>query len=107
MAKNFNIWANFKINDQATKALKNIGKAGASLSRQLSFIGKNAGTVIGNLGRLTSPFIALGGAATIAGMAAMVKTPPTTATRLPIWSSASAGERNPSRNMRMPPAFPT
>ena len=73
MAKNFNIWANFKINDQATKALKNIGKAGASLSRQLSFIGKNAGTVIGNLGRLTSPFIALGGAATIAGMTAMVK----------------------------------
>lgn len=73
MAKNFNIWANFKINDQATKALKNIGKAGASLSRQLSFIGKNAGTVIGNLGRLTSPFIALGGVATVAGMTAMVK----------------------------------
>ena len=73
MANKFNIWANFKLNDQATKALKDIGKAGASLSRQFSFIGKNAGTVMGNIGRLASPFVALGGAATVAGMTAMVK----------------------------------
>lgn len=73
MAKNFNIWADFKINDNATKVFKNIGKAGASLSRQLSFIGKNASTVLGNLGRMTAPFIALGGAATVAGMTSMVK----------------------------------
>lgn len=73
MAKNFNIWADFKVNDNATRVFKNIGKAGASLSRQLSFIGKNASMVIGNLGRMTAPFLALGGAASIAGMTAMVK----------------------------------
>lgn len=73
MAKNFNIWADFKINDNATKVFKDIGKAGASLSRQLSFIGKNASTVFRNLGKMTAPFIALGGAASIAGMTAMVK----------------------------------
>lgn len=73
MSKNFNIWANFSINDNATKVFKNIGKAGASLNRQLSFIGKNASLVMGNLGRMTAPFIALGGAASIAGMTKMVK----------------------------------
>ncbi len=73
MSKSFNIWANFSVNDNATKVFKNIGKAGASLNRQLSFIGKNASTVFRNLGRMTAPFIALGGAATVAGMTQMVK----------------------------------
>lgn len=73
MSKAFGIKAVFNISGNAGKVMNNLSKSAGKLQRQVSFVGKNMSTVAGSIGKFAAPLVALGGAASLAGISAMVK----------------------------------
>lgn len=73
MSKAFGIKAVFNISGNAGKVMNNLSKSAGKLQRQVAFVGKNMSTVAGSIGKFAAPLVALGGAASLAGVSAMVK----------------------------------
>ena len=73
MANSFGIKAVFNVAGNAEKRFQAIGAAARPMARQLEVVKKNFANLMGPLGKLASPFMLLGGTASIAGIGAMVK----------------------------------
>lgn len=70
---NFGIKAVFNVAGNAEKRFLAIGAAARPMARQIEVVKKNFANLMGPLGKLASPFLLLGGTASIAGLGAMVK----------------------------------
>ena len=70
---NFGIKAVFNVGGNAEKRFQAISAAARPIARQIEVVKKNFANLTGPLGKLASPFMLLGGTASIAGLGAMVK----------------------------------